>query len=136
MVKPRVRHFGYLMQITRDLKEILPTKWVPRVELRKVQKNEMGEFEKNRFSWVCKQGGCWLVRLVVPKKIDHCVLVDGGRGIIVDCAEKYPLKLSMDCLRMCSGSKSPGLRVEEVRQVVLQRVAKGKRGAIQIVDLD
>ena len=49
--------------------------------------------------------------------MDHCIVIDGGRKLIVDSAEEYPLHLSVEAIHHCGGSKADKLVVAEVRQI-------------------
>ena len=59
-----------------------------------------------------------MVRLVEPKVVDHCLVIDGKRRLIIDSAEPFPLFLTEDVLRRCGGSEAKNLIVAEVRQIL------------------
>ena len=62
--------------------------------------------------------GVWIVRLCQSQVVDHCVVIDGERGLIFDSAEEYPITLSERTLRMCGGSSANQLHIAEIREVV------------------
>ena len=87
-------------------------------DLRKLQKADFEGFRSDPFGWLGSlHRGVWLVRLVKPRFLDHCVVIDGVRKLIFDSADQYPLGLSADALRMCGGGETEGLLVAEVREV-------------------
>lgn len=57
--------------------------------------------------------------------------------MIIDSLERYPLKLSVECLWLCGGVDSKQLRVGEVRGVVVQAAVRNmkKRNAKVVLDL-
>ena len=94
-------------------------------DLRKVPKSHMEGFKKNKFEWLGNlDWGVWIVRLVKPRILDHCVVVDGIRKLVIDSAEKHPLVLSSEVLRLCGGGEGENLHVAEAREVRLAGDAK------------
>ena len=61
--------------------------------------------------------GVFIVRLLAGTAVDHAVVVDATRGIIVDSEEDSTIALSATNLRRCAGSKTKQVRVVEVREV-------------------
>ncbi|KAI0560883.1 hypothetical protein FGB62_98g054 [Gracilaria domingensis] len=59
-----------------------------------------------------RRDGYVLVRLQSGDEVDHVVTVDARRGLILEGAEEYPLRLSEETLRLCGGG--PKARVTEV----------------------
>jgi len=57
------------------------------------------------------------VRLGQLKVVDHFVVVDGDRTLILDSEEKYPIALSVSTLQMCGGKEADKLEVFEVREL-------------------
>ena len=50
--------------------------------------------------------------------VDHCVSIDGNRGIILDSAARYPFMLCEEILKRLGGDDSKNLQVAEVRELV------------------
>ena len=87
-------------------------------DLRKVPKTERKEYDEDRFAWIGKLNrGIWLVRLVQPHVVDHCVVVGGPRKLTIDSEEEYPVRLSVETLRLCGGDEADKLVVAEAREV-------------------
>ena len=59
-----------------------------------------------------------MVRFVSPKENEHCVLVDGDKGEILDGAEGVPVKLCERALRLCSGARGEKLHIAEALEIV------------------
>jgi len=80
---------------------------------------------KNRFNkmdpfaaLVAGGSGIWLVHLDGPS-CKHVVVVDLGRGLIIDNEEKYPVKLTVDNLKACGGPDVESIKLVECRPMVL-----------------
>lgn len=58
-----------------------------------------------------------VVRLNWAASLDHVVVVDLLRGVIIDSEEEYSLQLTPDSLRLCAGGGSAA-RIGEVREIV------------------
>ena len=87
-------------------------------DLLRVPKDALTSFKQNRFAWLGNlRSGVWLVRLVEPKVVDHCVVVDGARKLIFDSPQAYPLCLSAEVLRLCGGMEVNNLSVAEAREI-------------------
>lgn len=100
-----------------------------RVELRKVKMCGVDPFE-----WLGNQKrGVFVVRVFKVKEVDHCIVVNARKNIIVDSAEMWPLMFSVETIKMCGGSDLIGLRIGEVREVVAQMSKKGN--LVDVVDL-
>ena len=52
-----------------------------RVELRRVGKSDRTQFDRDPFAWLVAQRGCWLVRLVQWRIVDHAVVVARGAAV-------------------------------------------------------
>lgn len=63
----------------------------------------------------------YLVRLRQDGYVDHAVVVDAVRRLVIDSCEEFCLPLSADVLRKCGGTKSNTVRVCEVRRIVRTR---------------
>ena len=61
--------------------------------------------------------GVWLVRLRAGNQVDHCIVVDGVRRLILDGDEKRPMHLSTNSLRSCGGDNAQRLYIAEVREL-------------------
>lgn len=92
----------------------------------------MKEFEKDRFSWLVKTNGVWVVRLEEKGEVGHEVVVDGKNRVVRDICEEFPLDLKVNILRCCGGKNERKIVVSEVRRLVLQRK---KRKLIEVVEL-
>ena len=89
-----------------------------RCDVRKVPRASKEMFKKDPFGWLGGAAhGVWIVRLKQRNVVDHCVVVDGVRGLILDSAEEYPLRLSAEALRLCGGSAATNLEVAEAREI-------------------
>jgi len=71
-----------------------------------------GQGRERAFEMVAsKTEGVWIVRLYQSEVVDHLVVVDVKRKVIIDSEEIYPVKLSVSTLRMCGGPRANKLRV-------------------------
>lgn len=61
--------------------------------------------------------GVRLVRLRTGNLVDHCIVLDGVRRLILDGHEKRPLHLSTNALRSCSGDNAQRFYIAEVREL-------------------
>ena len=92
-----------------------------RIELRKLSKSEKTSFNSGRLDCVLQQAsGIYIVRIVDDAQVDHCVVIDSEKRIIVDCYEQYPVELSRENLVKCEGDRAIAsrVRVAEVHKVV------------------
>lgn len=53
-------------------------------------------------------------------RFDHCILVNANKGIILDPAGTFVIRLCPDSLRMCAGLDLNNLELAEARQIVKQ----------------
>ena len=90
-------------------------------ELRKVSRNKRTAFNSSGSKWLASrvQGVC-VVRLVQANYVDHCVVVDGCRHLIIDSANECPVTLSKKNLKRFAGDSANNARVVDVREVVDQ----------------
>lgn len=107
------QHYRSVASCAQDIHVVCP-----RHDLRKVRKSEAHDFKVDKFDWLGSlTRGVWIVRLVEPKVVDHCIVIDGKRKLIIDSAESFPLHLGADVLRQCGGDEAQSLVVAEVRQI-------------------
>lgn len=79
----------------------------------------------------------YVVTVYKEQVLNHYVIVGARQRIIIDSAEKFPLKLTEDLLRVCCVSDVMGLRISEIRKLVVQIEKKsGKKRKLEVVDLD
>ncbi len=64
-----------------------------------------------------RQSGVYIVRLRQDDRVDHAVVVDANRGVIIDSEESTAIVLTADNLAKCGGASATKLRVKEVREV-------------------
>ena len=91
------------------------------IELRKLSKSEKTLFNSGRLDWVLqKNSGICIARIVDDAQVDHCVVIEYEKRIILDFYEQYPVALSRKKLIKCAGDRaiSSRVRVAEVRKVV------------------
>ena len=62
----------------------------------------------------------FIVRLMQTKFVDHCVVVDACRSVIIDSANEFPVRLTEVNLRLCAGDDATRVRVSEVRELIDQ----------------
>lgn len=60
----------------------------------------------------------WMVRLIIPYKVDHCLAIDGDGRRILDSEEVYPVSLNKMALEMCAGGLKGRIILAEVFQLV------------------
>lgn len=63
--------------------------------------------------------GVWIVRLLDEGNVDHAVVIDCNRRVIIDSAETCAIALTANNLFLCGGGGSKQLRVTSVREVVV-----------------
>lgn len=64
--------------------------------------------------------GVHLVQLKHHHAVDHCILIIMNRRVVIGSAERYPLTLSTDILRLFGGDAASNLVVDQVREFVSQ----------------
>lgn len=90
-------------------------------EMRKIPKRDWELFNANPFAYLAtRESGVYIVHLYELKVATHALVIDVNRGLIIDSAEDYPMRLSEELLRKCGGDHAKALRVDEVRMVVKQ----------------
>lgn len=64
----------------------------------------------------------WSVRLRHNAKylVDHCILADARRKVIIDSAENFPIRLRPESLRLLSGENTPKIKVAKVKELVVK----------------
>lgn len=60
-------------------------------------------------------------------EIDHVVVVDAGRGIVLDLVEKVALRLKSEVFTGCLGRGSISTEEAETRRPEIQKTGKGKK---------
>ncbi len=108
------------LKSTRDILHKLSAK----VEMRKPTKKDREEMQGSRhaFRWLAESAkGIWLVRVVESGIVDHCFCVDTSEALIFDSAEKYPLRLTEEVLKLCGGETSKTVKFAEAVRVVKQQ---------------
>ena len=84
-------------------------------ELQQAIQNSDRCFAFNKIA--ARREGVFLVRLREDARVDHAVVVDAGRRVIIDSEETFALALSADILKRCGGDEAKNLRVFELREV-------------------
>lgn len=69
----------------------------------------------------CFSTGVYLVHLRQLGVVDHIVVVDAGRKLILDSEEPYPMTLSEGLLRKCGGDEVKHLTIACGRRLIEQR---------------
>lgn len=69
------------------------------------------------FKWLEGASGVYIVRIVVTSHVDHAVVVDASRGVIVDSEEVMPIVLTASNLKRLGVSNGEVVRIKEVREV-------------------
>lgn len=69
---------------------------------------------------ISRRQGVFVVRLFENRVVDHVVAVDFVRRLVYDGEEEYPLRSSVDVLKMCGGPRSKNFQGREIRQVLDQ----------------
>lgn len=136
LVREKLRGGSVHVQTLRDITRIMrmvqadPTIAV-KTSVQRIPKADMSEFKKDGFAYLCGLQQCAIVRLVERGKVDHVIVVDGRRKLIIDSAARYPLRLERKILKLCGGTSSAKLEVAEVRKIVLMNEAS-KRCHLQV----
>ena len=95
------------------------------LSVRRVAKADRGEYMDNPFMWVARRkSGVWIIRVIEQNLVDHCIVVDGSKGLIHDSACRFPMRLSEQLLRRCGGEDARRLVVAEVRELVKQKLSE------------
>ena len=87
----------------------------------------------DKFDWLVKTDGIWIVRLEQKDVVDDVVVVDGRNRVVWDSLEEWPLDFNKHLLKGCGGKNARKVEILEVRRVVLQRQ---KRKIIEVIELD
>lgn len=97
-----------------------------RLGVAKVAKADKKMFDNDKFAWLAARcDGVWIVRMVVNNVVDHCIVVDGGRKIVLDSASRFPEMLTKELLCKTEGADVIGMRVASARRLYKQ----GKKNA-------
>lgn len=105
-VEPVVREMGLKLEVRKPGKD-----WKALIEGK----------HKEAFEIIAgRRCGVWLVRLVQARDEveNHCVLVNALTGMIPEAAEKVPIKVCAESLRICGGKECPTLYVAEMLEMV------------------
>lgn len=91
----------------------------PGLSYRKVKASQM---PSDRLRWLANlENSVWIVRLVGNNEVDHSVVIDGNRKLVIDSSEQFPMRLSVEALKLCGGEGVGQLRVAQVKQLVHAR---------------
>ncbi len=69
-----------------------------------------------------RTSGVFIVRVRSNARVDHALVADGKKGVIIDSEELFVLRLSSDSLERCGGRGALKLRVCEVRVVLKSKI--------------
>ena len=87
--------------------------------MRKSPKADHATYEENPFRYLAsREIGVYIVHLAQHRVLNHAVVVDAHRKLIVDSEEEYPLSLTEAVLRKCGGEEADNLQVEDLRLLV------------------
>ena len=131
-LKPKLNGLADLTHLVQGMKTILPDGEAPEIQLQRVSKADWKIFQMDKFDWLVKTGGIWIVRLEQKDVVDH-VVVDGRNRVVWDSVEEWQLDLNEHVLKGCGGKNARKLEILDVRLVVLQRQ---KRKIIEVIELD
>lgn len=69
--------------------------------------------------------------------VDHCIVVNARRGIIVESEERVAFLLSVEGLAACGSADATELKFEEIRDTVVQEESNNlkKRKSKKVVNL-
>lgn len=70
-LKPKTSSLSDLNHLVQGMKKLVLDREVPRIQLQRISKMNMKEFEKDRFSWLVKTDGVWVMRLEEKSEFDH-----------------------------------------------------------------
>lgn len=74
--------------------------------------------------YICeKRNAIFLVRVYSLNKVDHCIVFNARRCIVVDILNRYPMQLSKQVLKLAGGSNAVNVLVGELWELVPQRVS-------------
>ena len=89
------------------------------LDLRKISKSDLVTFLADKFAWLANlDRGVWLVRLVLPGCVGHCVVIDVERKIIIDSEEPFPMRLIVEGLKISGEDEVDKVYVAEVRSIL------------------
>ena len=90
-------------------------------EMRKLPKADRAIYNENPFRYLAsRETGVYIVHLVQHRVVNHAVVIDAHRKLIIDSEEEYPLTLTEAVLRKCGGEEADNLQVEDLRLIVDQ----------------
>lgn len=63
--------------------------------------------------------GLWLLSLYsdISNEVDHVILFDAKRGLILDPAEDHAIKAPVESIRVCAGQNVHRLQIAEVLEL-------------------
>lgn len=67
------------------------------------------------------------VRMKDDLEVDHVVAIDGNKGVIWDCVEKYGIKLSFGKLRYCVSDSAVLIEVKEMMKLFAQPLQTSRK---------
>ena len=99
------------------------------LSVRRVAKVDRGEYIEKQFIRIAKRkSGVWIVRVIPQKLVDHCIIVDGSKGLIHDSACRFPMRLSEELLRRCGGDDAIHIFVAKLRELVRKNLSERRCG--------
>ena len=89
--------------------------------MRVIPKRDRENFKMNPFAYLAnRDSGVYVAHVFQLKVVTHAVVIDADRGLIIDSAEDYSIRLSEENLRRCGGDHAENLHIDEVRLIVDQ----------------
>lgn len=115
--------------IEEDAPHLLSLKDVPpllqragaKAEAQRIPKSERPVFLSDPFRYISRAtSGVYLLHLHQLGVVDHIVVVDANRNLIIDSAEEYPMRCSEELLRKCGGKEAEKLQIIGARILIDQ----------------
>ena len=90
-------------------------------KMRELPKTDGSTYNENPFRYLAtRETDVYLVHLAQHGVVNHAVVVDARRKLIIDSDDKYTLTLTEEIPRKCGGEEADNLQVEDLRLIVDQ----------------
>lgn len=97
-VRPSIGNHSGLAEVLRQMKSLVPAHLHARVEMQKVNKVDLPQFEEGPYTWLVSQKWCFVLHLNMAGKVDEIVCVNGYRSLVLDDEGNYVVVSNEDTL--------------------------------------
>lgn len=63
----------------------------------------------------------WIALLLQNNVVDYLLCISAGKKLILDAEEMFPMRITIESLRMCGEPKATEMRVAKVLQLIASK---------------